>query len=423
LGRVGGGEGGFPAEYLGVSGGLGRNLRVGMGRVSIFGRGKTLLRGGDLSASGAGVVSGISGPTIIEAAPEPAPPSGAKELSDESSKSSEQYLHHLTGRAGERFTLFPITNPDIWSMYKKSVASFWTVEEVDLSQDRKDWEESLNSDERKFVKKVLSFFAGADGIVMENLAERFCGEVTVPEARCFYGFQIAMEAIHSEMYGLLIESYVEDKKEREELYRANLEEGAIRLKSQWAEKWIGSKRSFATRLVAFACVEGIFFSGSFCAIFWLKKRGLMPGLTFSNELISRDEGLHCDFACLMYSKLQGEERESEAIIHEIVKDAVDVEKMFITESLPVSLIGMNKDLMKQYIEFVSDRIVSQLGYRKIYNTKNPFDWMDMISLQGKTNFFEKRVGEYQKSGVMDNVNDDGGVDGNRDKGFGFDDSF
>tara|TARA_B110000305_G_C19367026_1_gene602448 strand:+ start:153 stop:1088 length:936 start_codon:yes stop_codon:yes gene_type:complete len=311
-------------------------------------------------------------------------------------------------------------------MYKKSVASFWTTEEVDLSQDADDWANKLTKDERHFISMVLAFFAGADGIVMENLAERFCAEVTLGEARCFYGFQIAMESIHSEMYGLLIESYIKNKDERARLYTANENVPAIKHKAQWAERWIGSESLFAERLVAFAAVEGIFFSGSFCAIFWLKKRGLMPGLTFSNELISRDEGLHCDFACLLYSKLNEENRLSEATIHKIIGDAVEVEKSFVCDALPVSLIGMNKELMKDYIEFVADRIVGQLGYSKLYGAKNPFEWMDMISLQGKTNFFEKRVGEYQKAGVMNSIKDESGEGDGENDGegdFGIDGAF
>jgi len=303
-----------------------------------------------------------------------------------------------TDEKGSRFSLFPIAHPDLWSMYKQHVASFWTADEVDLSVDVTDWHERLTSNERHFVSMILAFFAGADGIVNENLAERFCREVTVPEARCFYGFQMAMESIHQETYCLLIDTYITDPVDRERLFSAHATVPSVKKKAAWAQRYIGSDASFAERLVAFAAVEGIFFSGSFCAIFWLKKRGLMPGLTFSNELISRDEGLHCSFACKLYSKL--ERRLSEEDIHRIIKEAVDVEKGFICDALPVSLIGMNSMLMGQYIEFVADRMLRDLGYRHLYGSKNPFEWMDMISLEGKTNFFEKRVAEYQKSGVM-----------------------
>lgn len=302
-----------------------------------------------------------------------------------------------------RFSLFPIQHPDLWSMYKQHVASFWTADEVDLSADLRDWEK-LSENERHFVSMVLAFFAGADGIVVENLAERFCRDVTVPEARCFYGFQMAMESIHQETYCLLIDTYISDPHDRAKLFAAHLKIPSVVKKAQWAQRWIGSEASFAERLVAFAAVEGIFFSGSFCAIFWLKKRGLMPGLTFSNELISRDEGLHCSFACQLYSKLVN--KLSEERIHTIIRDAVEVEKSFICDALPVSLIGMNASLMSQYIEFVADRMLKDLGYRPLFGSKNPFDWMDMISLEGKTNFFEKRVAEYQKSGVMASVSSD-----------------
>jgi len=299
---------------------------------------------------------------------------------------------------GSRFSLFPIEHPDLWSMYKQHVASFWTADEIDLSADLTDWHERLTDNERHFVSMVLAFFAGADGIVVENLAERFCREVTVPEARCFYGFQMAMESIHQETYCLLIDSYITNPKDRELLFSAHTSVPSVERKASWAQRYIGSDASFAERLVAFAAVEGIFFSGAFCAIFWLKKRGLMPGLTFSNELISRDEGLHCSFACHLYSKL--ERKLPEAQIHKLITEAVSVEKGFVCDALPVSLIGMNKSLMSQYIEFVADRLLQDLGYRPLFGSKNPFDWMDMISLEGKTNFFEKRVAEYQKSGVM-----------------------
>jgi ribonucleoside-diphosphate reductase beta chain len=296
----------------------------------------------------------------------------------------------------DRFVLFPIKHDEIWRMYKQAEASFWTAEEIDLSADHADWAK-LEDNERHFVKHVLAFFAASDGIVNENLAERFLSEVQVPEARCFYGFQIAIENIHSETYSLLIDTYIKDPKEKDHLFHALDNVPCVKKKAEWAMRWIGSDASFAERLIAFAAVEGIFFSGSFCSIFWLKKRGLMPGLTFSNELISRDEGLHCDFACLLYSML--ENKMEEWRIREIIVEAVAIEKEFIMEALPVSLIGMNAALMGQYIEFVADRLLVTLGYGKAYGTPNPFDWMDLISLQGKTNFFEKRVAEYQKAGV------------------------
>jgi ribonucleoside-diphosphate reductase beta chain len=297
-----------------------------------------------------------------------------------------------------RFVLFPIQHNDIWSFYKKAEASFWTAEEIDLSPDLIDWENKLNDDERHFVKHVLAFFAASDGIVNENLAENFLSEVQYTEAKFFYGFQVAMENIHSETYSLLIDTYIKDTKEKNHLFNAMDTLECVKKKAEWALRWI-DKGSFAERLVAFAAVEGIFFSGSFCSIFWLKKRGLMPGLTFSNELISRDEGLHCDFACLLYNshvinKLSKED------VRKIITDAVEIEKEFVTDALPVRLIGMNSDLMGQYIEFVADRLLNELGNEKVYNVANPFDFMDMISIQGKTNFFEKRVGEYQKAGVL-----------------------
>jgi ribonucleoside-diphosphate reductase beta chain len=297
-----------------------------------------------------------------------------------------------------RFVLFPIQHKEIWEMYKKHEASFWTAEEIDLSQDSKDWE-TLTKDEQHFIKHVLAFFAASDGIVLENLGERFLTEVQLPEARCFYGFQLAMENIHSETYSLLLDTYIKDSKEKADMFNAIETIPCIQKKAEWAMKWIECGNSFAERLVAFAAVEGIFFSGSFCAIYWLKKRAKMPGLTFSNELISRDEGLHCDFACLLYKNLQ-KTKLKESTIHEIVKNAVAIEKEFVCEAIPVALIGMNADLMSQYIEFVADRLIDALGCKKIYNVSNPFEWMEMISLQGKTNFFEKRVGEYQKAGVM-----------------------
>ncbi|MCK9467710.1 MAG: ribonucleotide-diphosphate reductase subunit beta [Candidatus Absconditabacterales bacterium] len=292
------------------------------------------------------------------------------------------------------YTLFPIKYPKIWKMYKKAEASFWTADEIDLSQDMNDWKNKMNNDERHFIKYILAFFAASDAIVNENLATRFFGEVQIQEAKCFYGFQIAIENIHSETYSMLIDTYVVETIEKDTLFKAIENIDSIKKKAEWAFRWIDSEATFAKRLVAFAAVEGIFFSGSFCSIFWLKKRGLMPGLCFSNELISRDEGLHCDFACLLYSMLTNKLTYEE--VKEIIVEAVDYEKEFISESLNVSLIGMNAELMKQYIEFVADRLVVQLGYKKIWNTKNPFDWMEMISLQGKTNFFEKRVGEYSR---------------------------
>ncbi|MCB2378545.1 ribonucleoside-diphosphate reductase small subunit [Hymenobacter sp. BT635] len=295
-----------------------------------------------------------------------------------------------------RFVLFPIQNDDVWQMYKKAEASFWTAEEIDLSQDQKDWE-NLNDNEKHFISHVLAFFAASDGIVNENLAVNFMQEVQMPEARCFYGFQIMMENIHSETYSLLIDTYIKNPQEKDRLFNALETVPCVKKKGEWALKWINSE-NFAERIIAFAAVEGIFFSGSFCSIFWLKKRGLMPGLTFSNELISRDEGLHCDFACLLYSYLQN--KLSEERVHSIIRDAVQIEQEFVTDALPVNLIGMNAKSMAQYIEFVADRLLQSLGYSKIYNATNPFDFMEMISLQGKTNFFEKRVAEYQKAGVM-----------------------
>ena len=276
------------------------------------------------------------------------------------------------------------------------MACFWTAEEVDLGNDMVDWEK-LTADERHFISHVLAFFAASDGIVNENLAMRFSNEVQIPEARCFYGFQIAIENIHSEMYSLLIDTYIKDEQQKDHLLRAIETVPSVTKKAEWALRWIDNG-SFAERLIAFAAVEGIFFSGSFCSIFWLKKRGLMPGLTFSNELISRDEGMHRDFACLLYSML--EQKLDEERVHEIIGNAVMMEKEFVTEALPVNLIGINGDLMCEYIEFVADHLLSSLGVSKLYNTANPFDWMELISLEGKTNFFEKRVGEYQKAGVM-----------------------
>lgn len=297
----------------------------------------------------------------------------------------------------DRFVLFPIKHKDIWQMYKQAEASFWTAEEIDLSPDITDWENKLNSDEKHFIKHVLAFFAASDGIVNENLAINFMNEVQYPEARCFYGFQIMMENIHSEAYSLLIDTYIQDSAEKNFLFNAIENVPCVGEKANWALRWI-TKGSFAERLVAFAAVEGIFFSGSFCSIFWLKKRGLMPGLSFSNELISRDEGLHCDFACLLYTQLQHKLDPKE--VQEIIAKAVEIEHAFVTDALPVRLIGMNCDMMCQYIEFVADRLLAALGVPKLYHATNPFDFMDLISIPGKTNFFERRVSEYQRSGVM-----------------------
>jgi ribonucleoside-diphosphate reductase beta chain len=296
-----------------------------------------------------------------------------------------------------RFVLFPIKHDDIWRFYKQSQASFWTAEEIDLQQDLADWKK-LNDGERHFISHVLAFFAASDGIVNENLANNFLKEVQYAEAKCFYGFQVMMENIHSETYSLLIDTYIQDPKEKDRLLRAIETIDCVKKKADWALKWIESP-NFVERLISFAAVEGIFFSGSFCSIFWLKKRGLMPGLSFSNELISRDEGLHCDFACLLYTD-HIKNKISQERIYEIILNAVEIEKEFVTVALPVSLIGMNAELMCQYIEFVADRLLVALGCKKHYNATNPFDFMEMISLQGKTNFFEKRVAEYQKSGVM-----------------------
>jgi len=303
-----------------------------------------------------------------------------------------------------RFVLFPIQYEDIWQMYKKAVASFWTSDEIDLKDDVHQFNEKLSDNERHFIKHVLAFFAASDGIVNENLIERFAQEVTNPEARCFYGFQIMIENIHSETYSLLIDTYIKDKAEREYCFNAIETMPAVKKKADWALKWIGSASSYPERIIGFAAVEGIFFSGSFAAIFWLKKRGLMPGLSFSNELISRDEGLHCDFACLMWKHLV--QKCSTERVQSIIEDAVRIEIEFLTEALPVNLIGMNDKLMAQYIKFVADRLLVALDCPKIFNEKNPFDFMEMISLEGKTNFFEKRVSEYQKAGVMNTNPDD-----------------
>lgn len=313
--------------------------------------------------------------------------------------STENTREPLLDPDAQRFVTFPIVYPDLWLMYKQASASFWVVEEVDLSKDLHDWNERLKPDERYFISRILAFFAASDGIVMENLARRFLDEVTASEARSFYAFQLAIEVVHSEMYSLLIDTYIRDHKERDNLFRAIDTVPCVKLKADWALKWIASSdASFGERLVAFAAVEGIFFSGSFAAIFWLKKRGMMPGLTFSNELISRDEGLHCDFACQMIKHVI--HRPNESRIVQIIREAVDIEKMFMTDALPVHLIGMNVALMNTYIEFIADRLLRELDCEPVYGVKNPFDFMENISLEGKTNFFEKRVGEYQKSGVF-----------------------
>ena len=313
----------------------------------------------------------------------------------------------------DRFVIFPIKHHDLWEWYKKCEASFWTAEEIDLHQDLTDWKTKLNDDERYFIKHILAFFAASDGIVNENLAENFVNEVQYSEAKFFYGFQIMMENIHSETYSLLIDTYVKDDAEKDKLFNAIETFPAIKKKADWALKWIESD-SFAERLIAFAGVEGIFFSGAFCSIFWLKKRGLMPGLTFSNELISRDEGVHCDYAVHLHNNHLVNKVPKERIT-EILTDALEIEKEFITESLPVSLIGMNAKLMTQYLEFVTDRLLVELNCDKVYNSTNPFEFMDMISLQGKTNFFEKRVSEYQKAGVLNNDT--------RSEGISFDEDF
>ncbi|KAF3457214.1 hypothetical protein FNV43_RR01871 [Rhamnella rubrinervis] len=317
---------------------------------------------------------------------------------DEEDEQEEPILTDKT----QRFCMFPIRYKQLWEMYKKAEASFWTAEEVDLSQDVQHWE-TLSDSEKHFISHVLAFFAASDGIVLENLAARFLTDVQLPEARAFYGFQIAMENIHSEMYSLLLETYIKDSKEKHRLFNAIENIPCVSRKAKWALDWIHSSTSFAERLVAFACIEGIFFSGSFCAIFWLKKRALMPGLTFSNELISRDEGLHCDFACLLYSLLR-KQLHYERVDH-IVSEAVEIETQFVCEALPCALIGMNAALMSQYIKFVADRLLVALGYQRKYKVENPFDWMEFISLQGKANFFERRVGDYQKASVMASLQD------------------
>jgi len=326
-----------------------------------------------------------------------------KKITNSTQDNFDYELEPLLKDNPNRFVLFPIQYHDIWMMYKKALASFWTVDEIDLSQDMKDYEK-LKPGEQHFINHVLAFFAASDGIVNENLIERFATEVTLPEARCFYGFQIMIENVHSETYSLLIDTYIKDKAMRTAAFNAITEFPAVKKKADWALEWIGSNSSYPERVIAFAAVEGIFFSGSFAAIFWLKKRGLMPGLAFSNELISRDEGMHCDFACLMYKHLQ--QKPSQERVASIIRHAVVIEQEFLTEALPVDLIGMNCKLMSQYIEYVADRLLVSLDCKKIYNVENPFDFMELISLEGKTNFFEKRVSEYQKAGVMNTKPED-----------------
>ena len=326
---------------------------------------------------------------------------------------SSQKTELLLKENPNRYVLFPIKYDKIWDLYKKQQKCYWQAEEMKLNEDMNDWNLKLNNDEKYFIKNVLAFFAGSDGIVLENLGTRFLTEVQIPEARCFYGFQLMMENIHSETYSLLIDTFIQDKVEKKRLFNAIEEIDCIKKKANWAIKWINDKDStFALRLIAFAVVEGIFFSGSFCSIFWLKERGLMPGLTFSNELIARDEGMHTDFACLLYSMLSN--KLSQKVIFNIIQEAVDIEKIFITESLPCNLIGMNSNLMTEYIEFVADRLLQQLGYNKLYNAKNPFSFMEMISIDSKVNFFEKRNEAYRKAEVGQSE---------RDMQFGLDEEF
>jgi len=323
--------------------------------------------------------------------------------------STDSFTEPILKENPNRFVLFPIQYKEVFDMFKKAQASLWITEEIQLEQDLKDWKK-LNNDEKHFIKHVLAFFAASDGIVIENLLSRFSTEVQIPEARAFYALQGYIETVHSETYSLLIDTYIEDEKEKNQLFNAIDTMPSVKRKADWAIKYIQDQESsFANRLVAFAAVEGIFFSGSFCSIFWIKSKGLMPGLTFSNELISRDEGMHTDFAVLLYKMLKNKLKEEE--LYKIIKDAVEIEKEFVTESLPCSLLGMNKDLMSKYIEFVADRLVSQFGYNKIYNTKNPFDFMELISLRTKTNFFERKVAEYSKAGVNHNNKNEFDVNG------------
>jgi ribonucleoside-diphosphate reductase beta chain len=366
----------------------------------------------DTSFSGFNIVFGMDLPVIVPSKPltsrcafnSPLLRALASHVDDiEPLKEVDDFVEPILRENPNRFTLFPIMKPKLFQKYKDHVSVFWTPEEIDLAKDMKDWVR-LNEKEQHFIKNVLGFFAGSDGIIQENIAARFMSEIQIPEARQFYSVQLMMEAIHSETYSLLIDTYIEDKEEKLALFQATQTIPCVTLKAQWAQKWIESKtENFATRLIAFAVVEGIFFSGSFCAIYWLKERGLMPGLTTSNEFIARDEGLHTDFACALYEEI--EKKVPRTKVHKIIREAVKIEKQFITESLPCHLVGMNDKLMAQYIEFVADRLSTQLGYGKIYSTVNPFDFMERISLEGKDNFFEKRVTSYAKSGVGKSVNE------------------
>lgn len=360
------------------------------------------------SFSGLNIVFGMDHPVIVPSKPRSAFNSpllralnhhveDMEPLDVSQSALNNDALEPILRENPNRFTLFPIMKPKLFQKYKNHVSVFWTPEEIDLAKDMKDWVK-LNENERHFIKNVLGFFAGSDGIIQENIAARFMNEVQLPEARQFYSVQLMMEAIHSETYSLLIDTYIEDKTEKMNLFQATLTIPCVTQKAQWAQKWIASNNeNFATRLIAFAAIEGIFFSGSFCAIYWLKERGIMPGLTTSNEFIARDEALHTDFACALYEEI--EKKVPRAKVHKIIREAVKIERQFITESLPCHLVGMNSALMIQYIEFVADRLSTQLGYGKIYNAQNPFDFMERISLEGKDNFFEKRVTSYAKSGV------------------------
>lgn len=356
----------------------------------------------DTSFSGFNIVFGMDLPVVVPGKP-PRSAFNSPLLRAVNSSTLDEleplddFIEPILRENPNRFTLFPIMKPKLFQKYKNHVSVFWTPEEIDLAKDMKDWVK-LNDNERHFIKNVLGFFAGSDGIIQENIAARFMNEVQVPEARQFYSVQLMMEAIHSETYSLLIDTYIEDKAEKQNLFQATQTIPCVTQKAQWAQKWIAStSENFATRLIAFAVVEGIFFSGSFCAIYWLKERGLMPGLTTSNEFIARDEGLHTDFACALYEEI--EKKVPRTKVHKIIREAVKIEKQFITESLPCNLVGMNDKLMAQYIEFVADRLSTQLGYGKIYNNTNPFDFMERISLEGKDNFFEKRVTSYAKAGV------------------------